>query len=237
VHIYFARHADPDYENDSLTDQGFQEAAALADRLASHGVTRVYASTANRAILTARAYADRRSLGVETFPWLLEPAHLRVEQGGRQYSLWDTYGETVRSGAAVPTQETWSRAAPFDTPAVREMWRVFRANADGFLAGLGFVREGGRYRVAGPVSGRIAVVSHNGTILLWLAHLLELPLSLVYCGFYTWPASVTTIYMETHTVAWAVPRALSVSDVSHLVAAGITPRPRAMGAEPYDPYL
>ena len=237
MHIYLARHADPDYLKDSLTEQGFREAAALADRLESHGVTRVYASTANRAILTARAYADRRSLIVEPFPWLLEPAHLQVEQGGGRYSLWDTYGETVRGGTAMPTQETWSRAAPFEAPEVREMWRVFRANADGFLAGLGFRREAGRYRITGGGADRVAVISHNGTILLWLAHLLELPLSLVYCGFYAWPASVTTIYMETHTAEWAVPRALGVADVSHLVAAGIRPRPRAMGAEPYEPYL
>jgi broad specificity phosphatase PhoE len=237
VHIYLIRHADPDYERDSLTEQGFREAAALAGRLEALGVTRVYSSTASRALLTARAYAEPRSLAVESFAWLLEPTHLQVEQGGRRYSLWDTFGETVRGGPAVPTQETWSRSAPFHTPEVQEMWRAFRGNADSLLARHGFAREGGRYRVTRPGRERIAVVSHNGTVLLWLAHLLELPLSLVYCGFYSWPASVTTVFMETHSDAWAVPRALNVADVSHLVAAGITPRPRAIGPEPYEPYL
>jgi len=43
--------------------------------------------------------------------------------------------------------------------------------------------------------------------------------------------------METHSAAWAVPRVLGAADVSHIVAAGIAPRPRAMGADPYEPYL
>ena len=236
MHIYIIRHADPDYENDTLTEQGYREAAALAGRLAASGVTRVLSSTANRAILTARAYTDPRSLPLELHPWLLEPADLQIEQDGRLYSLWDTYGERIRDGA-LPTQETWSRRAPFDTPEVSQAWLGFRAAADAFLAGVGFTREQGRYRVTGREAGRVAVVCHNGTILLWLSHLLELPLPLVYCGFYAWPASVTTIYMETHSATWAVPRALGVADVSHLVAAGITPRPRGMGPNPYLPYL
>lgn len=236
MHIYLVRHADPDYERDSLTEQGFREAAALAGRFASAGVTRVVSSTARRAVVTARAYTDPRSLPLESWPWLLEPAHLQVEQDGRRYSLWDTFGERVRGGA-LPTQETWPGFPPFDAPAVTEAWLAFRAAADGFMAGLGFAREAGRYRVTGNAAGRVAVVCHNGTILLWLAHLLELPLSLVYCGFYAWPASVTTIFMEMHSASWAVPRALCVADVSHLVAAGITPRPRAMGPELYTPYF
>ena len=84
---------------------------------------------------------------------------------------------------------------------------------------------------------RVAIFSHNGTVLFFLAHLLELPPSLVWCGFFAWPASVTTIYFEEHSAAWAVPRALHVADVSHIIQAGLTPQPRALGSEPYEPYL
>jgi broad specificity phosphatase PhoE len=247
MHLYLVRHADPDYERHTLTAQGFQEAAALAVRLESLGVTRVVSSTAPRAILTARAFTDPRGLTLDTHDWLLEPP-LQVEQGGRLYALWDTFGERVRAGA-LPGYDTWSRRPPFDTPDVRAAWQAFCAAADGFLAGLGFRREGERWRVTAPAAGsapdparppahsRVAVVSHNGTNLLWLAYLLALPLPLVYCGFYTWPSSVTTVYMETHSETWAVPRVLGVADVSHLVAAGIRPSPRGMGPDPYTPWL
>ena len=83
---------------------------------------------------------------------------------------------------------------------------------------------------------RIALVSHNGTVLLFLAHLLALPLPLVWCGFYSWPASVSTIHFEEHSDAWAAPRALCVADTSHLRSAGLEPQPRGMGAGLYEPY-
>lgn len=237
MHLYLIRHADPDYERDTLTEQGFREAAALARRLETLGVTSLYSSTAPRALLTAQALTALRPLEVQRRTWLLEPAHLRVQQDGREYSLWDTFGETIRAGDSLPTQETWLQRAPFDTPEVRAMWSEFRRCADELLASHGYVREGGRYRIARRNRERVAVVCHNGTILLWLAHLLELPLSLVYCGFYSWPASVTTVYMEEHSETWAAPRVLQIADVSHLAIAGIAPLPRAMGVAPYEPYL
>jgi probable phosphoglycerate mutase len=62
-----------------------------------------------------------------------------------------------------------------------------------------------------------------------LAHLLELPPSLVWCGFYSWPSSVTDIYFDERSHNWAVPRALHVADVSHLYNAGLRPQARGMG--------
>jgi probable phosphoglycerate mutase len=238
VHVYLIRHADPDYERDSLTEQGFQEAAALAERLHSLHVTRLHTSIAKRAILTGEPFAKRHpEVPIQRHAWLLEPAHLTVEQDGRRYSLWDTYGEKIRAGDTPPTQATWRQSPPFDAPSVRDMWDDFRRAADDFLAAHGLVRQGGRYRVTRAPPGRVAVICHNGTILLLLAHLLDLPVSLVFCGFYSWPASVTTLYFEQHSDTWAVPRLLHVADVSHLAAAGLEPQPRAMGPDRYEPYV
>jgi probable phosphoglycerate mutase len=237
MHLYLIRHADPDYDGDTLTEQGFREAAALAGRLDTLGLTHLYASTAPRALLTAQAFTRLRPMEIVSHAWLLEPAHLTIEQGGRRYSLWDTYGETIRGGERPPTLETWDQRPPFSSGKVRDMWKDFRARADGLLASHGYLRNGGRYRVTRANGERVAVFAHNGTILLFLAHLLELPLSLVYCGFYTWPSSVTTVFFEEHSDTWAVPRVLQVADLSHLAAAGLAPQPRAMGAGRYEPYL
>jgi broad specificity phosphatase PhoE len=237
MHLYLIRHADPDYDRDTLTPQGFREAEALATRLDAHGLTHLYSSTAPRALLTAQAFTRLRPMEIARHAWLLEPAGLTIEQGGRSYSLWDTYGETIRDGGRPLTLETWDQRAPFSTDKVREMWKDFRNRADGLLAMHGYARSGGRYRIERANRERVAVFAHNGTILLFLAHLLELPLSLVYCGFYAWPSSVTTIFFEEHSETWAVPRALQVADLSHLAAAGLSPQPRAMGANRYEPYL
>jgi broad specificity phosphatase PhoE len=235
MHLYIIRHADPYYGHDTLTPQGLQEAKALAERLATHGVDYIYTSDAVRAILTARPTADILGLSYQILPWLLEPGHLRIEQQGRIYSLWDTFGETVRAETPLPTQYDWFTRFPFDDPEVIQMWQTFREQCNSLIAQHGYVCHEGRYAIRHANRDRIALFCHNGTVLLLLAHLLELPLSLVWCGFYSWPSSVTTIYFEEHSKEWAVPRALGVADVSHLYAAGLRPQPRGMG-DRYEAY-
>jgi broad specificity phosphatase PhoE len=236
MHLYVIRHADPDYANDTLTTQGFGEARALAARMAAVGLTHLYSSPLPRAVLTAQAVARLSAVPIVQEDWLVEPAYLTVVQNGESYKIWDTFGEDVRSGGTPPTQETWNRVPPFDSPEVSEMWRGFRLHADELLARHGYAREGGRYRVRQGNRDRIAIVAHNGTFLLFLAHLLELPVSLAWSGFFAWPASVTVFFFEEHSDTWAVPRALHVADVSHLSAAGLQPQPRAFGNGLYEPF-
>ncbi len=236
MHLYIVRHADPDYKNNSLTPQGYREAEALAEKFAVQGLHYIYTSDTVRAIDTARCSADALKLSYSIIPWLLEPDMLQVRQNGRRYSLWDTFGETVRASSPMPTQADWHTRAPFDTQAVLHMWTGFRKNCDELIEQHGYTRIEGRYRIDRQNRDRIALFCHNGTVLLFLAHFLELPLSLVWSGFYSWPSSVTTIYFEEHSREWAVPRALGVADVSHLYAAGLQPQPRGMG-DRYDLYL
>jgi probable phosphoglycerate mutase len=236
MRLYVVRHADPDSARDGLTPQGEREADALAARLAAERIDRLYCSVTGRSLATAQRIAGLTGLAVRQERWLNEPGHLRVGQAGRTFMLWDTFGETVRGLSPLPGHETWYRLPPFDDPAIAAAWKEFTARCDELTAAHGYVREGARYRIERQSGARIALVAHNGTVLLFLAHLLALPLPLVWCGFYAWPASVTTIHFEEHSDAWAAPRALCVADTSHLRAAGLEPQPRGMGAGFYEPY-
>jgi probable phosphoglycerate mutase len=93
--------------------------------------------------------------------------------------------------------------------------------SDAFLARHGYVREGGRYRIERPNRDRLAIFCHGGFGLWWLSHLLEIPLPLIFSGFFLPPTSVTTVLMDERSSNWAVPRCLGVGDVSHLYAAGL----------------
>ena len=236
MRLYVVRHADPSHLKDGLTRQGEQEAEALAARLAAERIDRLYCSVTGRSLATAEAVSRRTGLPVQQERWLNEPGHLRVEQAGRTFMVWDTFGETVRGLSPLPGHETWQRCRPFDDPAIAAAWKEFTARCDEMTAAYGYVREGARYRIERHSDARVALVAHNGTVLLFLAHLLALPLPLVWCGFYTWPASVTTLHFEEHSDAWAAPRALCVADTSHLRATGLEPQPRGMGAGLYEPY-
>ena len=52
--FFYIRHGDPIYDPDSLTPLGRRQAEAVAKRLALYGIDRIYASTSDRAIETAK---------------------------------------------------------------------------------------------------------------------------------------------------------------------------------------
>ena len=56
--FYYIRHGDPVYNPDSLTPLGSLQAEALSKRLALYGLDRIYSSTSNRAIMTAKPTCD-----------------------------------------------------------------------------------------------------------------------------------------------------------------------------------
>jgi probable phosphoglycerate mutase len=49
MEIWIVRHADPDYENDSITEKGEREAKLLAERLLKQNFAAVYCSPMGRA--------------------------------------------------------------------------------------------------------------------------------------------------------------------------------------------
>jgi probable phosphoglycerate mutase len=229
MRLYLIRHADPDYENDTITPAGHLEAQALARRMAKEGLTRIYASPLPRATQTARYTADAIGFEPVTEEWTCEVTGCYYEHptAGR-LSAWDTPGEMIRAEHPWPTHQDWHRIDPTYAPAVRQAYEQRCRCSDDFLARHGYERVGGRYRIARPNQERIAVFCHNGTALFWLAHLLEIPLPLVWSGFWHAPSAVTTILFEQRSPDWAIPKALSVADTSHLYAAGLPVRPRGI---------
>jgi probable phosphoglycerate mutase len=160
--------------------------------------------------------------------WLREWDRWYVDLPAGRIAVWDLPGELIRGREVLPTRDDWHGAAPLDDPAYRGQFEATAAASDAFLARHGYQREGGRYRQTAPNERRLAVFCHLGLGLAWIAHLLELPLSLVWSGFWLPASSVTTIVMECRSGDWAVPRCLGLGDVSHLHAAGLPVSPAGL---------
>lgn len=62
--LYIIRHGDPIYAPDSLTPKGHLQAAALAKRLAVHGLDKIFASPLVRAQQTAKPTLRAAGLGI-----------------------------------------------------------------------------------------------------------------------------------------------------------------------------
>lgn len=232
MRLYLIRHADPDYANNTITPYGHKEAEALAVRLAQEDLTRLYSSPMGRAQDTMRYTADLLPGQVPvTLDWTAEYGGTSTEtdEWGR-IAIWDLPGEVIRGQAKHPGYDDWQDLPYVASTPMTELFDATRAASDAFFARHGYERDGGRYRCVAPNSERIAVFCHGGFGLAWLSHLLEIPLPLMWSGFWLPPSSVTTLLMEQRSDNWAVPRCVGLGDVSHLYAAGLPVRPRGIHA-------
>lgn len=222
MRLYIIRHADPDYVLDSLTPAGHLEAAALAKRMTQIAPTHLYCSPLQRARHTCQYTEKLLGLSATIEPWTHEVSDCRQEYTpGGNLCIWDCPAELIRASTPLPTADNWHESPYFSTPLYRQRFDEIRASSDAFLARHGYLREGGRYRIIAPNRDRLAVFCHGGFGLWWLAHLLEIPLPLVFAGFFLPPSSITTILFDERSTTWATPRALGTGDISHLYAAGL----------------
>lgn len=228
MRLYIVRHADPDYKNHTITAAGHLEAQALARRFARQGLDCIYSSPFPRALETMQYTANTLGLTPEIAGWTAELTEWQIDQQWGAKYAFDLAGEIVRGGEPLPHHTSWHLAPPLDNPFFLEKFSALQEHSDAFLARHGYQREGGRYRMQQPNQQKIAIFCHNGFGLTWLAHLLALPLSLVWAGFWLAPSSVTTVLFDERSTQWAVPRCLGVGDVSHLYAEGLPVQPRGL---------
>ena len=217
--LLIIRHGDPDYSIDNLTEQGRREAQALADFLRREPVDRIFSSPLGRAKATAAYTADALKLPVTVEPW---SAELGLRAKGLGLMAWDIHahllGEQRNEPAALrPHLE------PQEYDAILADVARIRAESDRFLAGLGYERDGGAYRVAQENRERVAFFCHGGFGLTWLAHLLCVPLPAMWGGFFLPTSSITEVLFDERLPGLATPRCLGLGMLPHLPAAGLRP--------------
>lgn len=228
MRLYIIRHADPDYPNNTITAFGHIEAQALARRLDKQGLNRIYSSPVPRALVTAQYTSDLLKLPVHLEKWTAELGwQMEYEDRGR-ISAWDIPGEVIRGGETLPTHDTWHELPPLQQMQLREQFEDIKQSSDEFLERHGYRREGGCYRIVSPNRERIAVFCHHGLGIAWLAHLLEIPLTLMWSGFWMPPSSVTTILFDERSADYATPRCIGMGDVSHMYAEDVPIQPRGI---------
>lgn len=133
--------------------------------------------------------------------------------------MWDISADFIRALENVGRESQWD-VVP-EIANARSSFEKLRVDSDAFLARHGYVREGHHYRIVRPNRDIVAVFCHGGFGLTWMAHLLNIPLSVVWTSFYLPPSSVTTILFDERNPDFACPRAIGVGDVGHLYSSGL----------------
>lgn len=234
MRLYIIRHADPDYENNTITPDGHLEAQALAKRLAAHGFDRIFCSPMGRARHTMQYTADKLGMKADILDWTQELSMLKKPRNKwGEICAWDIPGEAILSLKPLPTHEDWYSLECYKGEKMEKVFKSIVKNSDKFLTSLGYHRKGRKYRCIKPNDKKIAVFCHGGFGLTWLAHLLQIPVPIMWSSFWMPPSSVTTILFDQRSPKWATPRCIGFGDVSHLYEAGLPVKPRGIKANFY----
>ena len=221
--LFYVRHGDPIYNPDSLTELGEKQAEALVSRMKVCNPEKIYASSSNRAILTAKPTAEALGKEIEILDWCNE-AHCAkalfytATDGSRDWMF--RHSETLPvlvSEEVRKLDREWYKHYFFNNmPWLEEEMARMRREVDEFMLSLGYRHEGNGYVAESPKHERVALFAHQGFGLSFLSTLLDIPYSQFATRFDMGHSNVTVIYFENE--GFAVPRVLQLSNDSHIFA-------------------
>ena len=223
--FFYVRHGDPIYDPDSLTPLGERQAEAVAKRLALYGVDRVYSSTSNRAMLTAKPTCELVKKEMELLDFANEShayAEFTVERNGKlNWVFCDD--ESVRrflEPDVISLGYDWYEHPEF-TGFKKGMERVYGNVRELFLSlGYEHIERTGRYKVMKQNDERVALFAHGGFGAAFLSAVLDIPYPLFSSHFDICHTGVTAIEFEEDN-GYAVPKVLTLSSDSHLYRDGL----------------
>ncbi len=230
--LYYVRHGDPIYNPDSLTPLGIRQAEAASKRLALHGIDKVYSSTSNRAILTAKPTcelikkeAELLEFANENLAW--KDLTVNREDGkGKTWLFHDKrYVDLLNTKEVRDLGDKW-----FEHPAFAEydfenaIKRIYD-ESDAFLKSLGYehLRYTGKYKVNESNDQRIAFFAHQGFGIAFLSCLLDIPYPAFCTHFDICHSGITVIHFK-EIDGYTVPKILELSSDAHLYHEGLPTR-------------
>lgn len=219
MRIVFVRHGEPDYANDCLTPLGKLQAKAAAERLREEGIGAIYTSPQGRARQTAEAAAEVLGFPPQTLDFMHE-IHWGSVDGEEIYANghpWKIADELVHTGQDL-TDENWREHLFYRNNRAAEAVRTVEDGIDGWLASLGYVREGAYYRNTRTDDAQftVALFSHGGSSSAAMGRLLNLPFPYMCAVFHLPFTGITTLRFDRHPGSLSAPVLELAGDGRHI---------------------
>lgn len=233
--LLIVRHADPDYEADSLTPQGWLEARALGRRLSRMPADEYVVSPLGRAKATAAPVLEALGRTAREYDWLREfEGWIPDPVTGRKRIPWDLLPSQWTGDARCCDPDRWLESPLMQGGTVADEYRRVCGGLDAFLAGHGYTRQGKIY-AAGPGNEKTVVMfCHFGVECVLLSHLCDISPLVLWHHFVALPSSVTVLATEERRSGQAIWRVQRFGDLSHLDEAGLEPSFAARFCETFD---
>lgn len=227
--LYYVRHGDPIYNPDSLTPLGHRQAEAVAKRLCSHGIDKVYASSSNRAILTSQPTCEMLKTEPEILDWCNEGYAWQdfafADKDGR--NTWcfymPEYIEKFASSQIRNMGEKWYEHPDFSERRFKEGTERIKRETYSFLAELGFCfdEEKGMYKSSLCGNKRIALFAHQGFGISFISAVLSIPYPTVCTRMDMTHTGVTVFEFPENDGGYILPKMLTLSNDSHIYREGL----------------
>jgi broad specificity phosphatase PhoE len=231
MRLHIIRHGDPDYQNDSLTPRGQQEAEALVSRLAALPLTAIYSSPLGRAKKTAEPTAKNLELPINVLTWAREVELPTVEPGtdllSKKVVVWNLPPHMLKE--CEQQEGGWMNAPVLSPPKAALAFDEIRAGWQNLVGQFGvFEKDGHWFTTKKLPASDIALFCHHGLGLALLSVLMEVPATLLWRSMWLAPASVTTVLFEQMGQSQVNLRITSVGDTGHLHKAGLSYNPAGL---------
>ncbi len=208
--ITIIRHAEPDYENNTLTQKGFKEAEILGKYLKDEKLDYIYVSPLPRADYTAKAILKyNKNKNYKTLDFLHEFTPF----------MWDKTPTFLNSDSKVYDQNKWMEVAEFKDEGLIKSCEWVKEEFNKLLEKHGYKKVGAYYRVIKPNHDNLVFVCHFGLESFLLSELLNIPVNALLNHTCASPSAITTVYTEEREKGKAIFRLNVFGSVEHLIIA------------------
>lgn len=176
MHLYFIRHAEPDYEHDTITQTGHKQAEKLAEYYADLKADELYHSSMGRAKITASYLAKKWNIEPKSIDWARELKW--GKSNGDAYdtmSPWSLKDKIIKTTHGYPNGNDWKALPELQNDQLVSDYEIHCKALDNFLAEQGYIRTGQGYKAVTPNDKTIVIVCHGGVISALISYLTNVP--------------------------------------------------------------
>ena len=254
MRLLFIRHAEPDYEHDTLTLKGIREAEILSEYINDLNIDEIYKSPLGRASKTAEYSLKKLGMTAKTCDWLQEfPAvfdpnlspdaamayktELSKDPESNLYNkhiIWDILPSYYGLHPEFFERNSWRNSDIAANSNMNEQYDYVEKSFLELLSEHGYEKEGDTFNVTESNDKTIAFFCHFGITSVLLSILWNISPFVPLQYMATAPTSVTELVTEEREKGIAIFRALRIGDISHLNMAKEKPSFSARFCEKYD---
>ena len=226
--FFYIRHGDPIYNPDSLTPFGHRQAEAVGRMLSHYRIDKIFASTSERAKMTAAPLSEIIKKDVTLLDFANEGhawPNLVCYSAARECNTWLFHSpeakELFHEPDVMALGHRWYEHPAFSEGGFadknyKEGVERIQRECDAFFESLGYRRvSDGKYEVLTDNSERVAMFAHQGFGLAFLSCIVGIPYPMFTTHFDICTSGVTVIEFA-NVNGYAYPRILELSSSGHL---------------------